>query len=46
MELDKPLKTRAYVDLGEDDLKRKQSLDQFREWISNQKHFKNCQLGS
>jgi hypothetical protein len=45
MELTEPFKTKAREELNEDDLRTKQSLEQFREWISKQTHIKNCRTG-
>ena len=45
MELPEPFKTKAREELREDALRKKQSLEQFREWISKQTHFTNCRAG-
>jgi hypothetical protein len=45
MELSEFFKTKALKELGEDDLKRKQSLEQLREWIKKQTHMRNNLLG-
>lgn len=41
MELSKQFKVQAAKELREEDLRRSQSLEQFRDWISKQDHFKN-----
>lgn len=45
MELPEHLKLKALQELREDDSRKKQSLEQFREWISKQSHLKNCRTG-
>jgi hypothetical protein len=44
MELSEFYKAKAFEDFGEDDLKRNQSLQQFREWIRKQTHIKSSEL--
>lgn len=44
MELSEFYKAKAFEDFGEDDLKRNQSLEQFREWIRKQTHIKSGEL--
>ncbi|KAG5675997.1 hypothetical protein PVAND_005852 [Polypedilum vanderplanki] len=41
-ELSEKFKVKALNELREDDLRKKQALEQFREWISKQGHIKNC----
>jgi hypothetical protein len=45
MELAEPFKTKALVELREDDGRKTQSLVQFREWISKQNHIKDGRTG-
>jgi hypothetical protein len=46
MELSEKLKLKAQIELREDDLRKQQALEQFREWISKQGHIKNCRTGN
>lgn len=46
MELDEKFKIKAFAELREDDLRKRQALEQFREWIAKQGHIKNCRTGS
>jgi hypothetical protein len=45
MELSESFKTKACKELREEDLRREQSLQQFRDWISKQDHIKNPRTG-
>lgn len=36
---------KANIELGEDESKRTQMLEQFRAWIKNHPHIKNCRQG-
>jgi hypothetical protein len=45
MELAEFYRSKALQELREDDLRREQSLEQFREWISKQSHVTNCRTG-
>jgi hypothetical protein len=44
-ELCEKLKIKAEIELREDDLRKSQALQQFREWISKQSQIKNCRTG-
>jgi hypothetical protein len=46
MEFSEAFKSKALHELREDDLRKKQSLEQFRDWISKQSHIKNYQTGT
>lgn len=46
MELNEKFKLKAQVELREDDTRKHQALEQFREWISKQGHIKNCRTGN
>lgn len=39
-------KAKALLELREDDCRRRQALEQFREWVSKQGHIENCRNGS
>lgn len=45
MELSEQFKSKALDELREDDSRRQQALQQFREWISKQSHITNCRTG-
>lgn len=45
MELSDEFRVKAFSELREDESRRRQSLEQFREWISKQSHMKNCRTG-
>jgi hypothetical protein len=36
---------KAKIELGEDENKRTQMLQQFRDWIKNHPHIKKCRTG-
>ena len=44
--LDEKFKLKAQVELREDDLRKEQALEQFREWLKKQGHIKNCRTGN
>lgn len=46
MELNEKFKLIAQVELREDDTRKHQALEQFREWIAKQGHIKNCRTGN
>lgn len=46
MALSDAIKNMAFVELREDDMRKMQALEQFREWISKQGHIKNCRTGA
>lgn len=46
MDLDEKYKLKAEVELREEDLRKKQALEQFREWLKKQTHIKNCRTGN
>lgn len=46
MSLDAKFKLKAKAELREDDLRKEQALEQFREWITKQGHIKNCRTGN
>jgi hypothetical protein len=46
MELSEFYKNKAFKELREDEFRRSQSLEQFREWISKQTHINYCRTGS
>jgi hypothetical protein len=45
MELQEPYKSKALAELREEDSRKTQSLEQFREWISKQDHISNPRGG-
>lgn len=45
MELKEPFKTQAAKELREEDLRKTQALEQFRDWISKQDHITNPRAG-
>jgi hypothetical protein len=46
MALDAKFVLKAQDELREDDLRKKQALEQFREWLQKQSHIKNCRTGN
>lgn len=46
MELPEAFKAKALSELREDDIRKRQALEQFREWIGKQGHIDNCRMGS
>jgi hypothetical protein len=46
MELPDFFKEKALKELREDDSRRTQAMEQFRDWISKQVHIKDCRKGS
>jgi hypothetical protein len=42
MDVSEVYKAKALTELREEDLRRSQSLDQFRDWISKQSHINHC----
>jgi hypothetical protein len=45
MELSEFYKTKALQELREEDLRRSQALEQFRDWISKQGFIQHCRTG-
>lgn len=45
MALPETFKIKALTELREDELRKSQSLQHFREWIAKQSHIKNCRTG-
>lgn len=45
MDLNEKFKLKAQVEVREDDLRKQQALEQFREWLCKQGHIKNCRTG-
>lgn len=45
MTLAEKIGNKALIELREDDFRKKQALEQFRDWISKQGHIKNCRTG-
>lgn len=44
-ELSDDLKQKAFEELREDETRKQQALEQFRDWISRQGHIRNCRTG-
>lgn len=45
-QLSEQFKQKALNELREDDSRKQQALEQFREWISRQGHIKYCRTGN
>jgi hypothetical protein len=45
-QLSENFKQKALNELREDDSRKQQALEQFREWITKQGHIKNCRTGN
>lgn len=44
-ELSPELQAKALTELGETDARKRQALQQFREWIAKQRHIIKCRTG-